>query len=172
MREDMGTNAMAELSITRTIPDDINYLGKIMKQAANINIGAWNERSVHRVESSLTSVINMKNYRLYTIRSKERIIGLITFRNIDYWNKNAEIGITLAQQFCNKGVVSSLLPEIKHISFNVLRLHKIYGFTLLRNTAARRVSQKFGGEVEGIIENYGVINGKWEDVAIVGLLNK
>jgi len=85
-------------------------------------------------------------------------IGLIVGKDIE--RKSSEVGYWLGEEHWGKGIVSSALKCIVEFAFNELELERIFAVPLEDNTASRRVLEKNGFILEGILRNSVIKSGK------------
>ncbi len=76
------------------------------------------------------------------------------------------MGYWLGEDYWRKGIVSSALKGIVEFAFNELELERIFAVPLERNTASRRVLEKNGFVLEGILRNSVVKSGKFYNQAL------
>jgi RimJ/RimL family protein N-acetyltransferase len=78
-------------------------------------------------------------------------IGSVGLKNIDVFNKNAEITIVLSDKnYIGKGYGQEALYLICEYGFKKLNLHKIYLGYIAHNEQAGRAYAKFGFKVDGV----------------------
>lgn len=78
-------------------------------------------------------------------------IGLTTGRDVE--RISAEVGYWLGEAHWGKGIISSALKGVVDYGFNELKLRRIFAVPLEQNTASRRVLEKNGFDLEGILRN-------------------
>jgi RimJ/RimL family protein N-acetyltransferase len=109
-----------------------------------------------------------KIYWAIRIKSNERLIGFVTLYNIDYLNKNAEIGIYLATDR-SKGFGKSSLKKCFEIGFADLNLHKIYAKVVSDNIYATRAFTAIGFKEEAVLIDQ-FWNGKhWVSIKVLSI---
>jgi ribosomal-protein-alanine N-acetyltransferase len=85
-------------------------------------------------------------------------IGLIVGNDIE--RKSSEVGYWLGEDYWGQGITSSALHGIVKFTFNELKLERIFAVPLEHNTASRRVLEKNGFVLEGILRNSVVKSGE------------
>lgn len=85
-------------------------------------------------------------------------IGLALGEDIE--KISAEVGYWLGEKYWGKGITSSALGGIKDFAFNHLSLERIFAKPLEHNTASRRVLEKNGFQLEGILKRSVLKEGK------------
>jgi RimJ/RimL family protein N-acetyltransferase len=98
-------------------------------------------------------------------------IGNISFMDIDWISRSAEVGIVIGEKdYWNKGYGSEAMQLMLKHGFETLNLHRIwlrvYGF----NTRAIRAYEKSGFVHEGRKREASFIQGKYHDVLVMSVL--
>lgn len=78
-------------------------------------------------------------------------IGLTQGKDIE--RISAEVGYWLGETHWGKGIISSALKGVVDYGFNELKLERIFAVPLEQNTASRRVLEKNGFDLEGILRS-------------------
>lgn len=91
-------------------------------------------------------------------------IGLTLGEDIE--RISAEVGYWLGENYWGKGITSSAIKGILEYGFNDLELERIFAKPLEHNTASRKVLEKNGFKLEGIMEKSVIKNGKIYNQAI------
>jgi len=100
-------------------------------------------------------------------------IGNIAIENIDTVNRNAEIGIIIGDKRSRgKGYATEAIMLVADHAFNKLNLHKLYTGMVSGNETSKRVFEKAGFHVEGILREHFYLNGAYLDCYRMGLLRK
>ena len=89
---------------------------------------------------------------------------------IDNENSNAELGYWIGVPYWGQGYCTEAALVVVAYGFKNLNLHRIYASHLTRNPASGRVIQKLGMTYEGCLRQHEQKWGKFEDVAIYGIL--
>ncbi len=120
---------------------------------------------LHRFQMSFQFVIEDNHSHL--------IIGLINFTNINRFpSYQCNVGYSLDYVEQGKGVMHRALKATCHLMFDKVNMHRINASYMIRNTKSEKVLQSIGFEEEGIVKDYLLINGCWEDHKLVGLINE
>ncbi|AUB58593.1 GNAT family N-acetyltransferase [Methanobacterium sp. MZ-A1] len=85
-------------------------------------------------------------------------IGLTLGEDIE--RISAEVGYWLGEKYWGKGITSSAIKGIVEYGFNNLGLERIFAKPFEHNTASRKVLEKNGFKLEGIMEKSCIKNGK------------
>lgn len=83
-----------------------------------------------------------------------KIAGNISVeRKSDVYGKDAELGYFLATEYWSKGIMTAAVKQICDIAFAKLDIIRITGLVYEPNIASRKVMEKGGFELEGIMKN-------------------
>jgi RimJ/RimL family protein N-acetyltransferase len=101
------------------------------------------------------------------------IAGVIQLKDIDTNAKKREFGFFVDSKYERKGIATkSILLALDHC-FNSLDLNKIFMRIAEENTASRRVAEKCGFTVEGVLrDDFTTSEGKLINLFYYGLLKK
>lgn len=106
-----------------------------------------------------------------SIRVDGEIVGNISVeRKADVYRRDAEIGYLLNRDQWSKGVMTQAVEQICKIAFEELDLLRITGLVDEPNAASRRVLEKNGFALEGIMRNAVTKNGNVYHLCIYGKL--
>ncbi|MGZ7136078.1 MAG: GNAT family N-acetyltransferase [Methanobacterium sp.] len=107
----------------------------------------------------ITFARNSNSILAITIHNK--VIGSIGLNiGSDIERISAEVGYWLGEDYWGKGIVSSALKGILEYGFNELDLERIYAVPLEQNIASRKVLEKNGFILEGILRKSVIKFGK------------
>lgn len=70
----------------------------------------------------------------------------------DVYCKNAELGYWLGEAFWNQGIMSAAVQQICRLAFAEYDIVRIYAEPFARNVGSRKVLEKAGFELEGILQ--------------------
>ncbi len=99
-----------------------------------------------------------------------RVIGTCTLFRLDFDNRRAEIGYTLAREYWGHGYMHEALTALLQHGFDSLRLHRIEADIDPRNTPSARVLGRLGFRHEGRLRQRWQVAGEISDSDIYGLL--
>lgn len=89
----------------------------------------------------------------------DKIIGTISVeQKEDVHRKDAEIGYFLLPEECSKGIMTEAVRQICDIAFQELDIIRITGLVYEPNAASRKVLEKNGFVLEGLMKNAVVKN--------------
>lgn len=104
-------------------------------------------------------------------KSTETPIGCVYLRDIDLQNDNAEFGIFIGEkEYRGKGFGKESAQLICKYAFEELNLHKIMLRVLPFNAIAVKMYEIIGFKQEANLKEHAKIDGKYEDVILMGLL--
>ncbi|BDZ71161.1 N-acetyltransferase [Methanobacterium petrolearium] len=101
-----------------------------------------------------------KNCFLAIIVNNEAVGGIGLTLGEDIERISAELGYWLGEKYWGKGITSSGIKGIVTYGFNELGLERIFAKPLEHNTPSRKVLEKNGFKLEGIMEKSVIKNGK------------
>ena len=98
-----------------------------------------------------------------------KIVGNISVeRKSDVYEKDGEIGYLLAEEFRGRGIMSRAVELVCPIAFEQLGLARITGMVYEPNGASRKVLEKNGFVLEGIMKQAVWKNEKLYDLLVYG----
>ena len=104
-------------------------------------------------------------------KSKE-LIGTIVLSDINYRNKNADVGFWLSKKYWGKGLAKESLDLILNFGFKKLKLERIQARILDKNTRSQELLKNFGFTYEGRLRKKTFFKNRWYDDLIYGLLEE
>lgn len=133
-------------------------------------------KTLEETKSHLVEVIakaEQRNYCPFIVfdHSCDKIIASIQVKSLDWTIPKAELGYYIDENYEGKGIITRALSLIIHFCFKELQLHKLYIRTHEENVSSRKVAEKNGFVLEGIIRSdYKTSSGKLVDLMYYGLL--
>ncbi len=115
----------------------------------------------------LDKMTNDPKTKIMVIVSKETntAIGTIALHNVNYMNRNAELGIMIGDKSqWNKGYGTEAINLMLDFGFNVLNLHSIYLRTLSFNQRGMRCFEKCGFQQVGKSRHAKFVGGTYYDM--------
>ena len=129
--------------------------------------------NLDELENWYNSLVHNPRVRVFVIRTTENKIpiGLVEINNIDWRNRNAEIGIFIAyENWRKKGYGSNTLNLLLNYSFNHLNLYKLYAKISEDNHPSIKLFEKFNFQKEATLRKFIFKNNKYIDLFIYSLL--
>ena len=113
-------------------------------------------------EFFVRSVVNFPQDKLeytFSIRKKNKLIGLIGFKGTDTVNKITEIGYWISQEFQKQGIVSRSVEILCDFAFDDLGLNRIVIKCAVDNQASINIPKRLGFIFEGIERDGELLSG-------------
>lgn len=109
----------------------------------------------------------------FVISYKDKIVGLIGFKDIDSANRRTEIGYWLSQYAQGNGIMFRSVQRLLVYAFEELAMNRIQIRVAVENQKSRNIPEKLGFLLEGI-ERDGelLVENKYTDIAIYSLLKR
>ena len=93
-------------------------------------------------------------------------------RGVDVYQKNAELGYWLGREFHGKGVMTQAVREICRMGFAQWDIGRIYAEPYAGNAGSRRVLEKAGFQLEGVLRRSVYKLGETQDSCMYSLLRE
>lgn len=87
------------------------------------------------------------------LKETGRVIGIVSLKKIDMKKKCAEIGFWIGKKYWGKGLTTEAVKLALNFGFTDLELERIYAWTYEKNVGSRRVMEKCGLKLEGMISD-------------------
>lgn len=95
----------------------------------------------------------------------EKVIGMTGLLNINHLHQNAQFYITIGEkEYWGKRIPDEVIPLVVTHGFDELNLIKVYLWTINSNDRARKVYERNGFELEGIMKRQYFVRGKHQDL--------
>lgn len=125
-------------------------------------------------EAYIHSLVNAPNFvfeYVFTIRSNNKIIGMIGFVKTDIHNKKTEIGYWMSEHYQGKGIMTKSVNALINFAFETLAMNRIQIKCAVGNTPSSNIPKRLGYTFEGI-ERDGELqaDGSFKDLEIYSLL--
>ncbi len=131
--------------------------------------GAWRVK----LRSASEQFRSCESMRCGIFKRGRGLIGVINFHSMSFKPiYDCLLGYALEEKEQGKGIIHDCLSASIPVVFDRYKMHRITAAYMPRNERSARVLRKLGFEVEGFCRDYLMIDGKWEDHIIVGLVNK
>jgi len=83
---------------------------------------------------------------------EDKIVGIISLKEIDNKKKTAYIGYWLGQSYQGKGFITGSLKELIKFSFSILGLKRLYISCAVGNLKSRKIPQKLNFTLSKLIK--------------------
>lgn len=100
----------------------------------------------------------------------EAVGSIGVFRKEDVYRKSAELGYWLGEPFWGRGVMSAAVSQICELAFARFDLVRIFAEPFAYNAGSRRVLEKAGFRLEGVLRQSVCKNGQISDSCVYALL--
>lgn len=94
------------------------------------------------------------------------------FCGADVYEKSGELGYWLAEEFWKKGIMTRAVREISREAFDKFDIIRIFAEPYAYNAGSRRVLEKAGFVLEGVMRNSVYKNGQVHDYCMYALLKE
>ncbi|SER70998.1 GNAT family N-acetyltransferase [Psychrobacillus sp. OK032] len=109
-----------------------------------------------------------KTFAIQSIETKQ-IIGLVGNNDYDPLNRTTYPFIYIGEKVNQgKGIGQEAFSLIINFCFEVLNVHRIYGYLFEYNTASRNMLEKCGYILEGVLKEHWYKDGKYHNVLVMG----
>lgn len=105
-----------------------------------------------------------------TTRHDGTLIGAIEIRPEHHYRRG-EFGYWTGMPYWNQGYTTEAAGRVVQHGFETLNLHRIQALVLPTNTGSVRVLEKLGFQREGVLRDYVLKWGEFQDRAVYGLLH-
>ncbi|MGD8794181.1 MAG: GNAT family protein [Anaerolineae bacterium] len=138
---------------------------------------AWTGRSGDDVRAFVARFIDWQRasprYRFQlaiTLAASGRLIGNCGLRLDEAAGREGELGYELDPAHWGQGYATEAAGAMVRLGFEELDLHRIRAWTVAENAASRRVLEKLGFRLEGLLRENRWFKGRWWDTALYGIL--
>lgn len=112
----------------------------------------------------------IKNNFVYAVCVDGKPVGNVgAFRRENIHCRTAELGYYIAQECWGRGIMTSAVRQLCDKIFAETDILRIFAEPFTYNIGSRRVLEKAGFALEGILKNNAVKNGKVQDMAVYAL---
>ena len=133
-------------------------------------VGPYQYLPVAFTQINIDSHLQHVQFAIRTVKDRQ-LIGEISLQNVSWPNRNAELGISIGDSnYQGKGYGSEAIFLLIDYAFNELNLHRIQLSVVSYNDRAIAAYKKLGFVSEGTYRQYGMRDGKFYDLHLMGLL--
>jgi len=121
-------------------------------------------------------ILTMLNYKTnlrfaIQLKGQNKLVGEIGLYN-NFKDKNCEISYWIGKEYRGKGICSESISLILNFAFNELKMNKIIARTIEYNIISKKLLEKHGFKLEGVLTKNRYYKGNFYDEFIYGLLKK
>lgn len=98
------------------------------------------------------------------------LIGCIDLHQIDWTNGNARIGYWLDKEHTGHGIMTRAVHLLAEYAFEALDLHRVEIHVSVENDRSRRIPERLGYTMEGVLRQVQRLRGAYHDHALYALL--
>lgn len=117
-----------------------------------------------------TYPVDLPEVIIFKIIKDEKTIGEIKLSKLRWFNRKAEIGIIIGDEFQNKGFGPEALKKIIEFAFFKMNLHRLEAELIEDNLRSKKMIEKLGFVKEGDFREAKYSNGKYLNIYKFGLL--
>ena len=153
------------------------YLRLLEKKDISLLYKLCNEEKVRKYNTIPNDIQNSNQGRntrkaLSIINEKNVLVGFITYKESNYYNKVFSIGITIGSKYWGKKYGQNSIKTLLKYLFEELNAIKVELEVIKYNLRAINCYKKCGFVEEGIRINKVYIEGQYVDTLIMGILKK
>ncbi len=108
----------------------------------------------------------------FKIEAEGRIIGEVTLKSIRWFNRKAEAGIFIAEEYRGQGYGKAAMIEIMKFAFKSMNLHRLEAEVIAYNKPTLALMSALGFRQEGILREAKYADGKYFDIIRFGMLRE
>jgi len=109
---------------------------------------------------------------IYSIYNNEQLTGMIDLHNGDSYNKKAEIGYWLAEQFQGKGIITTACKILINKAFYEYSINRMVIRVAVGNIKSQAIPERLGFTHEGIERSGELIRGIFHDLSVYSMLKE
>jgi len=126
----------------------------------------------NKIKNYVKKIIESENDYFYLIKNeKKEAVGTIKISHIDWYSRNADVGVMIDEKFRSNGYATLAIQEICKLAFKKIGLHKLTAGFMNGNKSMKKAFLKNKFKVEGLKKKHSYALGKYHDMLIVGLIN-
>ncbi len=113
-----------------------------------------------------TAEANKREHYSFVIEDEnKRLQGLFILKNLDWWVPKCELAYFIDKDMEGKGIMTRGLSALIKYCFDTLKMNKLFILTSTDNYASRKIAEKNGFKIEGILrQNYRIPSGLVDNV--------
>ena len=106
------------------------------------------------------------------IKETRKLIGTVGFIEWNARHGRAEIGYSLARRFWGFGYMTEAARAVIDFGFGAMGLNRVEANCFIENVASARVMEKCGMKFEGILREYILVKGRYENVKTYAIVRR
>jgi len=133
-------------------------------------------KSVKDTENYISYIDELSNNQnaetVISILYKEKLIGIIGLKKVDWANRITEIGYWLGEQYQGRGIITKSCCAVITYAFDQMGVNRIEIKCGVGNERSRHVPQRLEFKFEGIEREGELVNGQYIDLEVYSILKK
>lgn len=156
------------IDIFNTIDNEREYLGKWLPFVEKTQEVSFTQAFV---DMTLDTPEEQREYT-FTIREKNKFIGLIGFKSTDRMNRITEIGYWLSEKAQGKGIMTRAVKKLIAFAFEERGMNRIVIKCATGNTKSKNIPKRLGFTYEGTERDGELLaGGIYTDIEVYSLLS-
>jgi len=111
-----------------------------------------------------------QNALVFAIIYQDNIVGIVSFNEISAMSGSCSIGYWLAEEFQGFGLTSRSVSKLLEIAFEYFGMMRVSIRCAVENSKSRRIPERLGLTLEGILRSSEKINGRYLDQALYSMI--
>lgn len=132
----------------------------------------WKEQDTEAYIKSIIQYSGPKRDVVYEIWHYNAFAGLIAIKEIDQWNKKAELGYWLDPRFEGQGIMTSSCIAVMNCAFNKIGLNRIQVKAGIGNAHSSKIPERLGFKFEGIERSGEKFQDHYIDLEVYSMLKE
>lgn len=99
----------------------------------------------------------------------EGLVGAVGL-HLNQPNHRGELGYWVGLPYWNRGYATEASEALLDYGFRELNLNRVQARYMVRNPASRKVMEKLGMKLEGVLRQHSLSRGQFEDIGIYAIL--
>ncbi len=154
--------------IFKLVDSDRTYLSKWLPW---VNSTKSSDDTKHFIKDSISKYAN-GTMMTCVIEYQQNIVGLIGYNLIDQSLQKVEIGYWLSSRYQGNGIITRSCNFLIDNAFQNMQMDTVQISVAKNNRPSRKVCERLGLVLEGIISNSGKVNNQIHDHAIYSIKKK
>ncbi|MDQ2087952.1 GNAT family protein [Herbivorax sp. ANBcel31] len=147
----------------RSCPDVWVYSTNQVDYSKEGSLNYWKEVSLKYSEGKCA-------FQALFLKENLEFIGEAGVVSFNEEHNRAIIGYNILQKFWNMGYSTEITKSLLYRLFNDFQVERIEALTMESNNASRRVLEKSGFQLEGILKNYAKVESEYRNICYYGII--
>jgi ribosomal-protein-serine acetyltransferase len=145
--------------IDRNRPRLLDYFPVTSRSITDIN------SSKYYIKQKIAEAAKREHYTYVIEDDSKTLQGIFILKNIDWWVPKGELAYFIDKDLEGKGIMTKVMAEMVRYCFDTLEMNKLFILTSTDNYASRKIAEKNGFKVEGILrKNYRIPTGLVDNI--------